>query len=146
MLPAMTDPARTMHASAAARDGAGVLVLGPPGSGKSDLVLRLLHHGFLLIADDQVHIAGLVARAPQALAGLLEVRGLGIVRLPHTTATLVLAVRLATGPRMPEPMRLPDLDLPLINIDAGAASAPLRVALALDCLQGRVPMTAGAFR
>jgi HPr kinase/phosphorylase len=141
----MTGEIRTLHASAAARDGAGVLLLGPPGSGKSDLLLRLIHHGFTLVADDQVQLNGLHASAPKNLAGLLEVRGLGIARFPYTDATLMLAVNLAPGPRLPEPKRLPDIDLCVINLDPGAASAPLRVALALDCLQGKIAMTAGAF-
>jgi hypothetical protein len=67
------------------------------------------------------------------------------VRLPYTDATLVLAVELTPGARLPEPKRLPDLDLCVINLDPGAASAPLRVALALDCLQGKIAMKAGAF-
>ncbi len=141
----MPNLAQTMHASAAARAGAGVLLLGPPGAGKSDLLLRLLHHGFSLVADDQVVIEGHHAAPPPALAGLLEVRGLGIVRLPHVTADLVLAVRLALGDRLPEPSRLSELDLPLINVDPSAASAPLRIAMALDCLQGRAAMQVGAF-
>ncbi len=141
----MPAPTHTMHASAAARAGAGVLLLGPPGAGKSDLVLRLLHHGFALIADDQVMIEGRHAAPPPALAGLLEVRGLGIMRLPYVTADLILAVRLAKGDRLPEPSRLSELDLPLINVDPSAASAPLRVALALDCLQGVISMQVGAF-
>ena len=136
---------RTLHGSAAAREGAGVLLLGPPGSGKSDLLFRLIQHGFTLVADDQVRLNGLHASAPEELAGLIEVRGLGIVRLPYTEATLVLAGELSAGARLPEPRRLPDLDLCVINVDPGAASAPLRVALALDCLQGKIAMTAGAF-
>ena len=65
-----------IHGSCAARDGAAVLLLGPSGSGKSDLALRLLDRGFLLVADDQVLIEDGVARAPPPLAGLLELRGL----------------------------------------------------------------------
>src|SRR4051812_30268500 len=61
-----------IHGSCAARDGAGVLFLGPPGSGKSDLLLRLLDRGFVLVADDRVEIDGGVARAPETLSGLLE--------------------------------------------------------------------------
>ena len=136
---------RILHASAAARDGAGVLLLGPPGAGKSDLLLRLLDHGFTLVADDQVLLEGAHASAPPHIAGLLEVRGIGIVRMPYTDAAIVLAVQLGAGTRLPEPCRCPDLDVPLVNIDPRAASAPLRVALALDCLTGRVTQVAGAF-
>ncbi len=138
--------ARTLHASAAAREGAGVLVMGPPGAGKSDLVLRLITScGFVLIADDQVVVDGHTAYAPASLAGLLEIRGLGLVRLPHLAADLVLAVQLGVSNRLPEPARFPDLDLPMITLDASAASAPKRIALALDCLQGRIHLVAGAF-
>ena len=67
-----------MHASCAGREDKGILLTGPPGSGKSDLLLRLLDRGFMLVADDQVDIgADGLARAPDSLAGLLEVAGLG---------------------------------------------------------------------
>src|SRR5690349_5084103 len=71
------------YGTCVAKDGAGVLLIGPPGSGKSDLALRLLYQGFQLIADDQVAIEDGIAKPPAALAGLLEVRGLGIVRFAH---------------------------------------------------------------
>jgi HPr kinase/phosphorylase len=144
----------TLHASAAARDGAGVLLLGPPGAGKSDLLLRLLHHGFSLVADDRVVLRGSHASAPPALAGLLEVRGLGIFRLPYVEAELCLAVELGQAERLPEacqaerlrePCRFPDINVPLVRIDPWAMSAPLRVALALDCVQGRVAQVSGVF-
>ncbi len=145
-----------IHASCAARDGAGVLLLGSPGSGKSDLLLRLLDLGFELVADDRVEIDGRQERAPAALGGLLEVRGLGIVRLAHRgTASLVLAVQLlvagdggvADGAtmRLPAPRRHPVLDLPLVTVDPAAVSAARRVSLALDCALGLVTQLAGAF-
>lgn len=136
-----------MHGTCVARDGDGVLLIGPPGSGKSDLALRLIAVGFELVADDQVNIGDSIASAPAPLAGMLEVRGLGIVRLPYrASAKLALVVDLAVrAERMPMPERHPDLDLPLIHLDASAASAPQRVALALDCALGRVSQVAGAF-
>lgn len=138
-----------IHASCAARDGAGVLLMGPPGSGKSDLLLRLLDRGFALVADDRVDIDAdsLVARPPPALAGLLEVRGLGLLRLPHLPqARLALALNLgATADRLPVPARHPTLGLPLLALDAGRTSAPQVVALALDCALGMVTQAAGAF-
>ena len=63
-----------IQGSCAAKGGLGVLILGPPGSGKSDLVLRLSAHGFDLVADDRVDITRGIARPPPALEGLLEVR------------------------------------------------------------------------
>jgi HPr kinase/phosphorylase len=135
-----------IHASCAARDGAGVLLLGPPGSGKSDLALRLLDCGFMLVADDRVEVEHGVARPPPALAGLLEVRGLGILRLPYVqSARLALAVELAEPARLPAPATHAELGLPLVTLDARAPSAAPRVALALDCALGRIAQVAGAF-
>lgn len=134
-----------MHASCAARDGAGVLLVGPPGSGKSDLLLRLLARGFTLVADDQVDLSDGIASAPEALAGLLETRGLGITRLPHTSAPIRLVVALdQREERMPHP-RTHDLGVPLIGLDPAQPSAPERVMLALDCATGRHSQLAGAF-
>src|SRR5919205_3670266 len=81
-----------VHGTCVARSGAGVLLLGPAGAGKSDLALRLLSRGFDLVADDQVVIEDGVACPPPPLAGLMEVRGVGIVRLAY-----VAAARLALG-------------------------------------------------
>jgi len=75
------------------------------------------------------------------------VRGLGIVRLPHVaSARLALVVELGGElTRLPVPDRHAALDLPLARMDGRAASAPERVALALDCALGRVTQVAGAF-
>jgi HPr kinase/phosphorylase len=136
-----------IHGSCASRSGDGVLLIGPPGAGKSDLVLRLLARGFDLVADDRMDITDGMARPVPALAGLLEVRGLGIVRLPHVAeARLALVVELGdAAPRLPTPSRHATLGLPMTRLDASAASAPERVALALDCALGRIAQVAGAF-
>ncbi len=136
-----------IHASCAARDGAGVLLLGPPGSGKSGLVLRLLDRGFMLVADDRVEIDGHDAWAPPALAGLLEVRGLGIVLLPFLPrARLALAITLGDKvERLPAPARHLPTGLPLVAVDATRPEAAAIIALALDCALGRVAVHAGAF-
>ncbi len=151
MLPFAAEPghiASLMHlyASCAAREGCGVLLLGPSGSGKSDLLLRLLVQGFTLVADDQVFIEAGWAAPPVALAGLLEVRGLGIVRLPHIAPIrLALAVKLGIGDRLPQAATHIPTGLPLVLIDPKQASATARLALALDCAVGRVTQVAGAF-
>jgi HPr kinase/phosphorylase len=136
-----------IHASCAARDGAGVIVTGPAGSGKSDLVLRLLDRGFELVADDRVDIVNGIARPPPPLAGLIEVRGLGVPRLPYRTeAALALAVELVGSvARLPVPSRHPTLGVPTIALDPASPSAAQRVALALDCALGRIGQLVGAF-
>jgi len=136
-----------IHASCAARDGVGVLLTGPPGSGKSDLLLRLLGRGFCLVADDRVEIDGVQASPPATLAGLLEVRGLGIMRLVYRAPVpLVLAVELSARiARLPAPARHPVLDLPLLRLDPAESSAPDKLILALDCLLGRAGQLCGAF-
>ena len=138
---------RRLHGSCVSKDGNAVLVVGPPGSGKSDLALRLLSRGFELVADDQVDIEDGIASSPSEIAGLLEARGLGIVRLPYRArAQLALIIELdPQSDRLPMPHRHPELDLPVVRIDASAASAPDKVALALDCAIGRVNQVAGAF-
>ena len=88
-----------LHGSCISIGGKGVLLLGASGSGKSDLALRLIDAGAVLVADDRVDITCsggvLRARAPQALQGLLEVRGVGIMRLPYQAdAAVSLAVDL----------------------------------------------------
>lgn len=95
-------------------DGAwtGALIEGPSGSGKSDLAIRCLDAGFRLVADDQTVVwaceGRLYGRAPDTLTGLLEVRGLGIVReSPIAVAEIAVIVRCAGAPDEPE--RMPDL-------------------------------------
>ncbi len=88
-----------------------------------------------------------VASCPDALAGLLEVRGVGIVRLPYRLqGQLALVIELGgTTERLPEPRRDAVLDVPVIELDAFEASAVDKVALALDCALGHVGQVAGAF-
>ena len=138
--------AATIHASCVAIGDAGVLLRGPSGSGKSDLALRLIDQGAMLVADDMVVLTAMTgghlqAHAPAPLAGLLEVRGIGPLRLAYRDSIeLRLAVDLlpaATIERVPLPGQAGHLGcrLPLIRLDPAAASAPARLRLALVHLE-----------
>src|SRR5712691_12625786 len=83
----MTDVAGRLliHATAIAIHGHAVLLRGASGSGKSDLALRLIDAGARLVADDQSELRrqgdAIIVRAPLTIAGLIEIRGIGIVRI-----------------------------------------------------------------
>lgn len=129
-----------LHATTLAIDGRGVMLIGPSGCGKSDLALRLIDRGAQLVSDDYTEVraanAQLHASAPATIAGKIEVRGLGILPLPYIPDIVVaLVVRLrGTVARMPEPGESTDIAgvvLPVVALDAFAASAPIKVELAL---------------
>jgi hypothetical protein len=133
-----------IHASCVAIGGRGVLLLGPSGSGKSDLALRLIDQGAELVADDRTILfaknGALYAKAPASIEGLLEIRGLGIVEMPvRTSVKIALAVRLGSeGARLPSPRlyhvprsKKPALPVPQIALDGRFASAPAKIRAAL---------------
>lgn len=134
-----------LHGSCAVRSGIGVLLLGQSGCGKSDLLLRLIDRGFDLVADDQVLVeAGRAAPAP-ALAGLIELRGIGLLRMHHVAPVpLGLVVALddtvaglaPVAERLPQPRLHPALGLPMLRLAPFAASAAFRTEIALDCILG----------
>ena len=121
--------------------GHGVLIRGPSGSGKSDLALRLIDGGARLVADDQTGLSlrdGLVeARAPAAIAGLLEVRGLGILRLEVCGSSVLALVVDWVGEdeveRLPEPEQVNFLGvcLPRLALAPFQSSAAAKVRLAV---------------
>lgn len=127
------------------RSWRAVLLRGPSGAGKSDLALRLIEAGARLVADDQTHLAkkgrSLIATAPPALAGLIEVRGVGIVGLGRTRllarAPLSLLVDLvppAEVERMPDPAyeTVLEVELPRLALTPFEASVVTKLHLALD--------------
>lgn len=140
-----TEP-RTVHAGAVWIDGAGVLVRGASGCGKSSLLLALLmadREAARLIADDRVVLAAeagrLWASPPVILAGLMEIRGQGIVAVPHISrAPIGLVVDLEPielCPRLPEAAAMQvDIDgiaLRRLLLPVGQADGWIRVRAAL---------------
>ena len=148
-----------VHATAIAAGSRAALIFGASGSGKSDLALRCLTlpqsaltpHVAHLVADDQVMLERnglqLIASAPPALLGLIEVRGLGILTLKPAPATpVVLAVELQ-GPglteRFPDPWPFKDflgLKVPVLRLWAFESAAAQKVLVALSC--GTLPQVA----
>jgi serine kinase of HPr protein (carbohydrate metabolism regulator) len=145
--------AELVHATAIALGGRAALIRGPSGAGKSDLALRclalppsaLLPDAAQLVSDDQVHLelreGAIHARAPATIAGLIEVRGIGILRLDKfaVEAQVTLAVDLQS-PHDSAPERYPDpwphvvllgVTLPLLRLQPFEASAPVKLLLAL---------------
>jgi len=139
-----TNVETNIHASCVAIGRSGVLLLGKSGTGKSDLALRLIDQGAVLVADDRTLVwmekGALHARAPSTIKGLLEIRGLGIVAMPlRAKARIALVVRLGReAARLPAqsfwrpPAQLkPRVQIPEILLDARFASTPAKIHAAL---------------
>jgi serine kinase of HPr protein (carbohydrate metabolism regulator) len=134
------------HATAVAIGGRAVLLRGTSGSGKSDLALRLIDAGARLVADDQSELwrdgDAVLVRAPEPIAGMIEVRGVGIMRVkPLSVAPLALIVDLVAlqhVERLPEPSSetIFGLAIPLVALAPFEASAPIKLRLALAAATG----------
>jgi HPr kinase/phosphorylase len=133
-----------VHATAIAIEGVAILLRGPSGSGKSDLALRLIDGGARLIADDQALLRRadnqVFVRAPAEIAGLIEVRGIGILHVDLINeAPIALVVDLVPSTQIE---RIPDnrfervlgLALPLITLAPFEASAPAKLRFAWRAL------------
>lgn len=133
------EPDALVHATCVAIGGRAVLLADRPGSGKSDLALRLVDRGAVLVSDDYTELrrsgGTLLARAPATIAGRMEVRGVGIVELPNASDVPVcLHADLDSPPeRLPEPatIRLAGIDIPTVALAALEPSAPLKLERAL---------------
>ena len=116
-----------LHATCVSVSGIGILIRGAPGSGKSDLALRLIDEGADLVSDDYCEITvesgHLMAGAPGTIAGKLEIRGFGIVQLPHIDK---MAVGLIV--------------LPWLRIDPFTASATHKVHIVVQTLTNRAQL------
>jgi HPr kinase/phosphorylase len=136
-----------VHGTAVAIDGVAILLRGAPGAGKSDLALRLIDRGARLVTDDQAELRRaedhILVRAPTEIAGLIEVRGLGILRVDAVVAApLVLLVDLvppAEVERLPEGRweEVLGLNVPVIALAPFEASAPAKLRLACRAFPAR---------
>ena len=142
----MTTAAPIHATTVAVRQGGGwrgVMILGASGAGKSDLGLRLIGRGGRLVSDDYTHVwasnGALYARAPVAIAGRIEVRGLGIVTAatrPLVRAALAVVCTHEPVERLPEAQSRAfcGVDLPFLTLDPRPASAVDVVAAVLETL------------
>jgi hypothetical protein len=145
------------QASAVVIAGRALLIEGPPGSGKSSLALALIDRGAGLIGDDAVELRSdngvLIAAPPPNIAGLLEVRGVGLVRCPVAApapVALVLALGGPQGERLPEshlPCRtIAGFAVPVLTFDPGMIAPAQRAeaALALHGIHTNAPSLSAA--
>lgn len=130
----------TLHASCVAIHGRAVLIEGRSGTGKSDLALRLIDRGGVLVSDDYTVLTrrdGMLSAAPPTnIAGKMEVRGLGLIEVDHVRDVPVGLVVVADN----DPVRMPDAEasraiagivLPELRLSLLEPSAPIKVERAL---------------
>lgn len=135
----MASPEHLVQASAVAIDGRALLIEGVPGSGKSSLALALIDRGAQLIGDDGVRLEldgdRVIAAPPPNIAGKLEIRGVGIIDLPATSAPVALILALdEEAPRFPDPVPVQELlgqTIPRLLFRAEDANAAIRAEWAL---------------
>lgn len=129
-----------LHASTVEIGGRAVLIEGKPGSGKSDLALRLIDRGARLVSDDYTLVkrerSQLLATAAPNIAGKIEVRGIGIVELGNVEDVPVGLVVTLGEPveRLPAEAvmrKIAGVAVPLVALNGLEASAPVKVELAL---------------
>jgi len=137
-----------IHGTCVEVDGLGVLLRGPPGSGKSDLALRLIDEGARLVADDYTELslkdATLIARPPEAIKDLIEVRGVGVLKIGAALqAELGIVIDLASiseVERLPEDETIDLLGLPVARFRLAPfeASATAKVRLIVRRVKGDI--------
>ena len=118
------DASKPVHATCIAVDGKALLILGQSGAGKSALGLSLMAMGATLVADDRViltaHDGAVLASCPVPIRGLIEARGVGLLRAPHVEdvpVTLVVDMDRLEVERLPQRHRITVVDqsLPLLR-------------------------------
>jgi len=131
-----------IHASCVVLNSKAILLAGPSGIGKSDLALRLIDSGAMLLSDDQTELRlegdTIIASPPVPIQGLMEIRHVGIAQMPFApSAPVALYVELTslddTLERLPEPDTLLLLDRPVrrLRLPSFAASTPAKIRAAL---------------
>lgn len=142
----------SIHATTIAIDGCAIALTGPSGAGKSDLALRLFDLGAVLIADDltNVELRGntLFAKAPAEGAGVMEVRGIGLLPFSYIDEAPLGLFATLSAPDLVERLPEPDLrweqgvSVTRIRLSPFEPSAPQKVILALKCATGQLrPVT-----
>jgi serine kinase of HPr protein (carbohydrate metabolism regulator) len=139
-------PPLLVHATANAIDGRAVLLRGAPGAGKSDLGLRLIDAGGRLVADDQSELTrrgeSIIVRAPATIAGLIEVRGVGLFRVAALAEAPVALIVDLVAPeaveRLPEPRHetIFGVAVPLLELAPFEASAAAKLRFAVGTFTG----------
>lgn len=127
-------PPRLRQATAVLVDGRVVLIEGEPGTGKSSLALALIDRGAGLVGDDGVALelrdGQLWASPPPRTAGLIEIRNVGLARLPCTEGRVGLILRLdAAAPRYVEQVGVAEIAgvaIPVLSLFPDTAALPLR--------------------
>jgi HPr kinase/phosphorylase len=136
----ITEDNRNIHATGICINGQGVIIIGPSGSGKSDLALRLIDRGATLISDDRIIINirdnGITLNQAPNIEGKLEVRGIGILCILATNniplrMLVDLNAKVERLPDQPAYQQIAGISLPCIAISGFEASAPIKVELAL---------------
>lgn len=140
----------TVHATAIAIEGHGVLLTGSSDAGKSDLALRLIDRGATLVSDDQTELRvendTILLNPPDNIAGKIEIRALGIISVDHVkNIPLRMKVRLVDKPdRYPMDRQsevIEGIRIACVSINAFEHSAPVKVEIALKRLMAQENMS-----